>query len=156
MREAQEFQALMKQGTWDKEVVLWVGPEKSLLEALGSSNHIILDLLDLFDSDSLPADDEATKEALSERIRQRLKLIPKGPSMRTVLVVKSVGLLVRYQVGLKDFYDWFVSSQTVVALLLEGLPEGTKWPGEVVCDANRLFRYLAEPGMVKNVYAADR
>jgi hypothetical protein len=33
------------------------------------------------------------------------------------------GLLVRYKVGLKDFYDWFVNSQTVVVLPLEGLPE---------------------------------
>jgi hypothetical protein len=146
---------LLKQRTWDKEVVLWVGPEKSLLEALGSSHRVILDLLDLFDPDSLPADDEATKDALSEHLRARLKAMPKGPSMRTVLVVKSIGL-VRYKVGLKDFYDWFVNSQTVVVLLLEGIPETTKWPGEVVCDANRVFRYFAEPGMVKNTYDADR
>jgi hypothetical protein len=156
LRGAKEFQALMKQRTWEKDVVLWFGPEKALLEALGSSNRIIIDLLDLFDPDNLPADDEATKDTLSGQLRQRLRTIPREPSNPTVLVVKSVGLLVRYKIGLKDFYDWFVSSHTVVALLIESLPQVTKWPEEVVCDADRLFGYFAEPGMVKNIYAADR
>jgi hypothetical protein len=153
---AKEFEALMKQRTWDKDLVLWLGPEKSLLEALGSSNHVIIDLLDLFDAQSLPGDDEATRDTLSEQLRQRLRAIPREASNRTVLVVKSIGLLVRYKLGLKDFYDWFVSSHTVVALLLESLPQVNKWPEEVVCDADRLFYYFAEPGMVKSIYAADR
>jgi hypothetical protein len=28
-----------------------------------------------------------------------------------------------------------------------------RWPDEVHLDANRLFGYFAEPGMVKEVYA---
>src|SRR5438105_273482 len=99
---AKEFQILMKQRTWDKDVVLWLGPEKSLLDALGSSNRIIIDLLDLFDTNNLPADDETTRDTLSEQLRQRLRAIPREPSNRIVLVVKSIGLLVRYKLGLKD------------------------------------------------------
>jgi hypothetical protein len=150
-----ELQALLKQRTWDKDVILWLGSEKSLLCAIASTKHVILDLLDLFDLDDLPVDDDATKHALREHLREQLKTIPKGPENRTVLVVKSIGLLARYKVGLKDFYDWFVGSHTVVALLLEGLPEKTNWPDEVRCDAKRLFGYFAEPGMVKEVYTAN-
>src|SRR5438876_25454 len=108
-----DFRALLKQRTWDKDVLLWLGSEKSLLSALGSVNHLVLDLLDLFDLDRLPVNDEETRRDLSERLRLKLKSIPKGPDNRIVLVVKSVGLLARYRVGLKEFYDWFVGSRTV-------------------------------------------
>jgi len=150
-----ELQTLLKQRTWDKDVLLWLGSEKSLLNALGSTNQVILDLLDLFNLDSLPVDDDETRRDLSERLRDRLKSIPKGPSNRTVLVVKSIGLLARYRMGIKEFYDWFVGSHTVVALVLEGLPEKTNWPEEVRCDSKRLLQYFGEAGMVKDIYAVN-
>jgi hypothetical protein len=150
-----DLQALLKQRTWDKEVALWFGPEKPLLDACRLTNHIILDLLDFFDPDNLPLDDDETHNALCERLRHRLKAIPKGADNRTVLVVKSIGLLTRYRVGLKEFYDWFIGSHTVVVLVLEGLSESVNWPEEVSCDARRLFEYFAETGMVKDVYAAN-
>ena len=100
-------------------------------------------------------DDDETKAALHSRLRQRLKSMPKGPDNRTVLVVKSIGLLARYRVGLNDFYDWFIGSHTVVILLLEVAEDKTEWPDEVRLDANQLFGYFAEPGMVKEVYAAN-
>ncbi|HRK67828.1 MAG TPA: hypothetical protein PKY73_09765, partial [Hyphomonas sp.] len=56
------------------------------------------------------------------------------------------------EVGLRDFYDWFVGSHTIVALLLEGTGEKTGWPDEVKCDTKRLLDYFSEPGMVKEVY----
>jgi hypothetical protein len=154
LKDTSELQALLKQRTWDKEVLLWLGSEKSLIEALGQTNYTTLDLLDLFDPDCLPADDEATRDALIAGLRQRLRATPKGPDHRTVLVVKSIGLLARYKTGLKEFYDWFVGSHTVVALLLEGLPDTSKFPTEVRCDNNRLFSYFSEPGMLKSIYAA--
>jgi len=151
-----DLRSLLKQRTWDKDVLLWLGSEKSLLDELGTLNKVvILDLLDLFDRDNLPVDDDETRDSLRERLRQRLKAIPRGPDNRTVLVVKSIGLLARYGIGLKEFYDWFVGSHTVVALVLEGLPEKTDWPEEVRCDAKRLFGYFAEVGMVKDIYAAN-
>jgi len=156
LKDSGELQALLKQRTWDKEALLWLGSESSLLEVLGSTHYVILDLLDLFDPDCLPADDEATRDALIAGLRQRLRATPKGPEHRTVLVVKSIGLLARYKTGLKEFYDWFVGSHTVVALLLEGLPDTSKLPSEVRCDANRLFSYFSEPGMLKNIYTTKR
>ena len=155
LRGITELQTLLKQRTWDKDVLLWLGSDKSLLSTLGSTNRVILDLLDLFDVDSLPVDDDETRRDLTERLRYRLKSIPKGPTDRTVLVVKSIGLLARYRIGMKEFYDWFVGSHTIVALVLEGLPGQTNWPEEVRCDAKRLSSYFGESGMVKDVYAAN-
>jgi hypothetical protein len=150
-----DLRTLLKQRTWDKDVLLWLGSEKSLLDALGPTNHVILDLLDLFVLDNLPVDDDETRHYLSERIRGRLKSIAKGPENRTVLVVKSIGLLARYKVGLKEFYDWFIGSYTVVALVLEDPPRQTNWPEEVRFDGKRLFEYFAEAGMVKEIYSAN-
>jgi hypothetical protein len=150
-----ELRSLLKQRTWDKDVLLWLGSEKSLFETLGSAEPVVLDLLDLFDLDDLPVDEDETKAVLCAHLRQRLKAIPKGPDHPTVLVVKSVGLLARYNAGLKEFYDWFVGSHTVVILLLEGVTERTDWPEEVRCDAKRLLGYFTEADMVKDVYAAN-
>jgi len=152
MKGEADLKALVKQRTWDKEVLIWLGTEKSLIAALSSAKHVVLDLLDLFKPDKLPPDEEATKDAIHDQLRARLRAIPKGPDNRTVLVVKSIGLLARYKVGLKDFYDWFVGSHTVVALLLEGTGEKTDLPDEVKCDTKRLLDYFSEPGMVKEVY----
>ncbi len=154
MKGVADFKALVQQRTWDKDVLLWLGPEKLLLAALGANKYVTLDLLDLFHSDSLPLDDEATKDELQRQLRERLRTIPKGPDNRTVLVVKSIGLLARYETGLKEFYDWFVGSHTLVVLLMEDVPEKSNWPDEVRCDAKRLVGYFADPGMVKEVYAA--
>ena len=155
MKGIADLRVLLKQRTWDKEVVLWLGSEKSLLDAFGSAKCVSLDLLDLFDLNSLPADDDETHSDLCERLRGTLKAIPKGPDNRTVLVVKSIGLLARYRVGLKEFYDWFVSSYTVVVLVLDGVPTKTNWPEEVHCDSKQLFNHFAETGMVNDIYAVN-
>ena len=155
MKSLAEFQALLRQRTWDKEVLLWLGSEKSIVGALGSTNHIILDLLDLFDNDHLPADEEDTKNVLREGLKRRLREIPRGSDKRTVLIVTSIGLIARCHVGLKEFYDWFVGSHTLVVLVLGNLPENRSWPEEVHCDTKRLTGYFAESGMVKDVYGAN-
>lgn len=156
MKGATDLKALVTQRTWDKEAILWLGPEKTLTSALGSTKHVVLDLLDLFEPDNLPQDDDSTKDVLCAELRQRLRSIPKGLDNRTVLVVKSIGLLARYRVGLKEFYDWFVGSHTILILLLDDAPEKSDWPDEVRCDPNRLLGYFEEPGMVKEIYTANR
>ena len=155
MNGIEEFGALVKQRTWDKEVLLWRGPEKSLAKALMSAKHLTLDLLDLFDVIKLPIDDDETRDELRKQLRQRLRAIPTGPDNRTVLIVKSIGLLARYNVGLKEFYDWFIGSHTLVVLLLESLEEHGKWPDDVRCGAKRLLDYFAAPTMVKEVYTSQ-
>lgn len=155
MKTSNDLRALLKNRTWDKEVLLWVGPEKVLSEAVSSSNHITLDLLDLFDIEKLPIDEDETKNELRDRLRQHLKAIPRGPDNRTVLLVRSVGLLARYKVGLKEFYDWFIGSYALLILLLGEVAEQAKWPDEVRCQPKRLLDYFTEPGMVKEIYGAQ-
>lgn len=153
MKSAAQLQVLLASRSWDKEVVLWAGGEKALQETIGATKHVVLDLLDLFDPESLPADDEETRDQLRDSLRTKLKAIQRGPRNRVVLVVKSIGLLARYDVGLKTFYDWFVGDFTLVILLLDLGVEKLEWPEEVVCEPNRLLGYFSEPGMVKEVFS---
>ena len=46
MKGVADLKALLKQRTWDKEVLLWHGSEKPLIQALGSTKHVVLDLLE--------------------------------------------------------------------------------------------------------------
>lgn len=154
MKPVSYLQTLLKQRTWDKEVLLWIGPEKELLHTLGPARTEIVDVLDLFDVRNLPIDEEETRQHLRDGLRARLKQIPKGPDPRTVLIVKSIGLLARYDAGLKEFYDWFISSFTMVILLLDGMLGQTEWPEDVRCEESRLIGYFSEPGMVKEVVNA--
>ena len=155
MKSAAQLQAVISQRTWDKELLLWIGSEKSLTESLASAQYRVLDLLDLFDVDNLPGDDEETREQMLDRLRDHLKAIPKGAESRTILVVKSIGLLARYNVGLKAFYDWFMGDFTMVVLLLDGGTEKVDWPDEVRCEGNRLLGYFSGPGMVKEIFSTS-
>lgn len=152
MIPAAPLRALAGSRTWDKELVMWVGSEKELDEALGTAKFIVLDLLDLFDPEDMPPDDEATGQLLRERLPQRLRAIPRGPSERVILIVKSIGLLARYNVGLGAFYNWFIGDFAMVVLFLDGGVETVGWPEEVRCEGNRILSYFSEPGMVKRVF----
>ena len=103
MKPAADFTSLVHQRTWDKDLVLWVGTEASLLAKLGTVHHVDLDLLDLFDPDHLPMDDDETKSQLARSLRQKLQSLSPGPGHRIVLVVKSIGLLARYDAGVREF-----------------------------------------------------
>jgi hypothetical protein len=155
MKPAAQLHTLIGSRTWDKELVMWIGSEKALQQTLGSARCLILDLLDLFDLGNLPADDEATKDQLRDRLCEKLRAIQRGPDNRVILVVKSIGLLARYNVGLKAFYDWFIGDFTMVVLLLDGGTEKVDWPEEVRCEGNRLLSYFSEPGMVKEVFSTS-
>jgi len=153
VKSAAQLQALAGSRTWDKELVMWAGSEKVLHQALGTAKSFVLDLLDLFDLENLPADDESTAEQLRDKLRLHLRSIQHGPNNRVILIVKSIGLLARYNVGLTAFYDWFIGDFTLVILLLDGGTEKVEWPEEVRCEANRLIGYFSEPGMVKEVFS---
>jgi hypothetical protein len=155
MKSAAQLQALLASRSWDKEVVLWAGSEKALQETIGATKHVVLDLLDLFDPNMLPADDDETRDQLRDRLRTKLKAIQRGPGNRVVLVVKSIGLLARYQAGLQEFYNWFVGDFTLVVLLLDLGADKFEWPEEVACEPNRLLGYFSEPGMVKEVFSTS-
>jgi hypothetical protein len=78
-----DLQTFLKQRTWDKDVLLWIGSEKSLLDALGSINRVSLDLLDLFELDTLPVDDHDTQRDLTERLRHTLRSLRKRSDKST-------------------------------------------------------------------------
>lgn len=152
MKTAADLAALTRQKTWDKDVVLWVGSENALLHTLSQTPYAVLDLLDLFDEECLPMDHEATQAHLRRGLRRQLQSLQVGSERRTVLIVKSIGLLARYHAGVREFYAWFCGDFAMVVLILDGLLDEHIWPDDVACDADRLFKYFNEPGVVKQVF----
>ena len=152
MKTVADLAALTRQRTWDKDLVLWIGSEKALIEALGEVPHTTLDLLDLFEEDHLPMDDEETRTQLIRGLRRTLRTIETAPERRTVLIVKSIGLLARYRAGVKEFYDWFCSDFAMAVLVLEDSTEAYLWPEDVVCDPDRLIDYFQVPLVVKQIF----
>jgi hypothetical protein len=146
-----EMKVRVAQRNWDKEIILWVGPEVDLLGAINGAHIEALDLLDLFNPSSLPIDDEETRDVLTRKLRAKLQSIQRGPEQRVVLVVKSVGLLARYDIGVKELYDWFVGSFTMVILVLEPTSTGIDWPEDVECETGRIQHYFTTPGSVKQI-----
>jgi hypothetical protein len=152
MKTAADLVALTRQKTWDKDVVLWVGAENALLHTLGQTPYTVLDLLDLFDEDCLPMDEEETRTQLLRGLRHKLQSFQVTSERRTVLVVKSIGLLARYHAGVREFYEWFCGDFAMVVLVLDGLLDECVWPEEVACDSDHLLKYFNEPGVVKQVF----
>jgi hypothetical protein len=144
---------LVQQKTWDKDVVLWVGSEARLRESLGSAQVAVLDLLDLFDPNRLPMDDEETRSQLQRNLRAWLQTLAPGPANRTVLLVRSAGLLARYQIGAGDFFEWFCGDFAMAVLVLGRLPATGFESDGVVCVPERLVQYFHAPEVVKQVYA---
>lgn len=85
-------------------------------------------------------------------LRHTLQSLQVGSERRIVLIVKSIGLLARYHVGVREFYEWFCGDFAMVVLILDALIEERVWPEDVACDADRLLQYFNEPGVVKQVF----
>ena len=122
MKTAADLAALTRQKTWDKDVVLWVGSENALLHTLSQTPYAVLDLLDLFDEECLPLDNEETQAHLRRDLRRQLQSLQVGSERRTVLIVKSIGLLARYHAGVREFYEWFCGDFAMVVLILTTTP----------------------------------
>jgi len=152
MKTVADLAALTRQKTWDKDVVLWVGAEHALLHTLGQLSYTVLDLLDLFDEDCLPMEHEETQAHLRRGLRRQLQSLQVSAERRTVLIVKSIGLLARYHAGVREFYEWFCNDFAMVVLLLDGVLEERLWPEEVTCDTDSLLKYFDTPGVVKQVF----
>ena len=149
-----ELATLVRQRTWDKELLLWFGTEAKLLPFLATVHVEVLDLLDLFEPDSISVDDDEVRHHLSLSLRQHLKSIPRVAARRTALVVRSGGLLARYRVGVQDFYDWFCDDFAMAILVVEGRCNEIEWPDEVECAPDRLVEYFTDSGMVKRLIGA--
>ncbi|MCY2987032.1 MAG: hypothetical protein NTY19_04090 [Planctomycetota bacterium] len=154
MQAIEELVQLLRQRTWDKELLLWSGPEAKLLPALTGLQAETLDLLDLFDPAQLPIDDDEIRLHLCRSLRRRLQAVDRAPGKRTVLIVRSAGLLARYRAGVREFYEWFCDDFSMVILLVEGPYADEDWPDEVDGKSDRLIDYFMDPGMIKRQFGA--
>ena len=71
MQTQDELTNLLRQRTWDRELILWFGPEVKLRPFLTSVQVETLDLLDTFDPAALPVDDEEVRQHLSQSLFDR-------------------------------------------------------------------------------------
>ena len=152
MRNVEDLGKLLRQRTWDKELNLWVGSEPRLRSALEGVQTETLDLLDLFIPDQLPLEDDDVRQHLVRALRQKLQTIPRPARRRVVLVVNSAGLLARFNVGVREFYDWFCDDFSMAFLLIEGQSNETHWPDEVECDPDRLIEYFVDADLIKQQF----
>jgi hypothetical protein len=152
MPETAELSQLVAQRTWDKELNLWVGPERELRTLLHGVKLQTLDLLDLIVGDT-PSDDDDIRRYLALAIRQHVKAISRQRGQRMVLIVLSAGLLARYGVGVREFYEWFCDDFSMVFLVIEGRCSDMHWPEEVECHPNQLTDYFSETsGLIKRQF----
>jgi len=151
MNGVTELKSLLRQKTWDKDVVLWLGSDAALKDVLSQCNTQELDILDLFDADNLPSNDDDARTRLTTSLRQHLQGLQPTAQSKIVLVVRSGGLLARYNLGLKSFYDWFCCDFGMVIITLVRAAEKMNWPSSVVIDDNRLYDYFTGIGMCNRV-----
>ena len=155
MKNAQEMQRLLRQRTWDKDVVLWLGSEGALRELVDHQIKVKeLDLLDLFDENNLPGDDETIRTTLVQALRAKLRGLQPAVGERAVLLVRSTALLARYDVGTQEFYNWFVGDAAMVVLVMDGMPCSSDWARSSECNPEKLQGYFREPDLIKQVFAA--
>ena len=154
MQTQDELTNLLRQRTWDRELILWFGPEVKLRPFLTSVQVETLDLLDTFDPAALPVDDEEVRQHLSRSLPKCLQSIPRTAGKRTALIVRSAGLLARYRVGVQDFYNWFCDDFAMVILLVEGRCSESEWPDEVDCASDGLVEYFTKSDLIKRLIEA--
>ncbi len=174
MQTIEELGQLLEQRTWDKELVVWFGPESKLVPALTGVQVETLDLLDLFTtwpglsetgvgvSESRPhvcpasqlTDDDDIRQYLTRSLRKWLQSLDRTNGKRTALLVHSAALLARYRVGVHDFYEWFCDDFSMVILLVERPAAEEQWPEEVDCNPNRMVEYFSENDMTKRQFEA--
>jgi hypothetical protein len=154
MQNKADLDKLVRERTWNKELILWHGPESKLLPILSGIFVHTLDLLDLFELSNMPVEDDEVRLQILRSLRAHLKSVPATTSKRSVLIVKSSGLLARYRVGVQDFYDLYCGDFRMVILLIDGsCPEG-EWPDGVEFSAGKLVGYFNDSGMVKRIVEA--
>lgn len=155
MKTVADFTRLASQRTWDKDVVVWLGPESSLLAALPAGlDRQAVDLLDLLDEKALP-DAEADAALLLRRaLRQRLTELAPSGGQRRIVIVKSAGLLVRYNLGLRDFFECFWSDHGLAVVLIEAIPSTIGLPPGIECRPRVLVDYFHRPDLARHLIVA--
>lgn len=114
-----------------------------------------MDLLDLVQEDAIPDSDEEVATLLRRALGKKLPEIAPTSGQRRILIVKSAGILVRYNLGLREFFDWFCSDHAMVVLLAEETPEKIAFPGSIECRARLLPEYFYRPDLAKHLIVAS-
>ncbi len=156
VKSAADFTRFASQRTWDKDVALWLGPESALnsaILAVSGVSTVDLDLLDLFDESSLPDSEDDVIHFFRHALRKKLVSIAPSIGQRRILVVKSAGLLVRYNLGLREFFDWFCGDRGLAVLLIEGTPEKLDLPSEIECHPRAIVNYFDRSDLAKNCFS---
>lgn len=171
MQTIDELAQLLQQRNWDKELVVWFGPESKLVPALTGVQVESLDLLDLFTTwpglsetgmgvsesrthASQLTDDDDIRQYLTRSLCKWLQSLDRRGGKQTALLVRSAALLARYRVGVRDFYEWFCDDFSMVILLVERPAAAEQWPEEVDCNPNRMVEYFSENDMTKRQFEA--
>lgn len=154
MQPHDDLSNIVRQRTWNKELILWLGPESKLRPLLEGIQIRDLDLLDFFAPAEVLSEDDDIRRQISRSLRQYLKSIPREGKTHDALIVQSSGLLARYRVGVQDFYDWYCDDFAMVILLVAGRCAEGEWPDEVDCGLDSLVEYFKDSGMVKRLIEA--
>ena len=155
MKTVAEFTRLVSQRTWDKDVVVWIGAEASLLAALPAGvDRRVVDLLDVLDEKALPDSEEEAAGVLRRALRQRLLELKPSAGQRRVVIIQSAGLLVRYNLGLKEFFDWFCGDHGLAVILVEATPDKIGLPIGIECRPRVLVDYFHRPDLAKHLIVA--
>ena len=155
MKTASDLRVLAEQRAWDKEIDVWLGTGDGVLAALPSGGHspevCQLDLLDLIaHSDS--SDEAALSMEFRTALRGRLQALSPNSGRRRILIVRSAPLLVHFNLGLREFFDWFCSDHSFVILQIDGIADGLNLPQEFDFSPRKVVEYFTQPGLAKNVY----
>ena len=157
MKTAAEFTELVSRRTWDKDVAVFLGSEAALRAAVPAGSDaaavLTLDLLDLFDEASIPDTEEDMVAFFRRALRQKLSAFSASLGQRRILIVKSAGLLVRYHLGLKEFFDWFVGDRSLVVVLIEDTPRKLELPVEIECSPDTISGYFNRPDLAKHTFS---
>ena len=132
---AEELGKLVHRSSWSKDIVVWVGSDSGLADAVGGVPVVSLDLLDLVpDTGDIPVADSERVELLRSRLDARLREIWEQETARAILRVSNIPLLSRYRVGLRPFFDWFTGSNRMVILVLPAEMRETRLPTHLEKD----------------------
>jgi hypothetical protein len=132
---AEELGKVAHRSSWSKDIVVWIGSDSGLAEAVRGVPAVSLDLLDLVpDTGDIPVADSERADLLRSRLDARLRQIREQETGRVILCVSNIPLLSRYRVGLRPFFDWFTGSQKMVILVMPGEMQEMRLPTHLEKD----------------------
>lgn len=153
MKTPADFTRLASQRTWDKDVVVWLGlrcwqrcpPARIARRWICWTSW----------TEGPARDAEADAALLLRRaLRQRLTELAPSGGQRRIVIVKSAGLLVRYDLGLREFFDWYCGDHGLAVVLIEATPNKIGLPPGIECRPRVLVDYFHRPDLARHLIVA--